>query len=133
MGEAEQKTRFLADVSAGLVQLHHRYYGKGPSKAKTYMVNDTLVSILEGGFTIVERTLIDHGDADAVHDTRLSFHRAMEDEFRALVERSTGRKVIAYMSQIHHDPDLVVDLFVLEPSAEPLVGKHVQEFEREKP
>jgi uncharacterized protein YbcI len=129
MGEAEQRTGFLADVSSGLVQLHHRYYGKGPSKAKTYMVNDTLVSILEGGFTIVERTLIDQGNAEAVHDTRLSFHRAMEDEFRGLVETATGRKVIAYMSQIHHDPDLVVDLFVLEPGAEPLVGEHVEVLE----
>jgi uncharacterized protein YbcI len=129
MGEVEQRTGFLADVSSGLVQLHHRYYGKGPSKAKTYMVNDTLVSILEGGFTIVERTLIDQGNADAVHDTRLSFHRAMEDEFRGLVEKATGRRVIAYMSQIHHDPDLVVDLFVLEPGDEPLVGEHVQVLE----
>jgi uncharacterized protein YbcI len=129
MGEAEQRTGFLADVSSGLVQLHHRYYGKGPSKAKTYMVNDTLVSILEGGFTIVEKTLIDQGNAEAVHDTRLSFHRAMEDEFRGLVEKATGRRVIAYMSQIHHDPDLVVDLFVLEPGDEPLVGEHVQVLE----
>jgi uncharacterized protein YbcI len=129
MGEVEQRTGFLADVSSGLVQLHHRYYGKGPSKAKTYMVNDTLVSILEGGFTIVEKTLIDQGNAEAVHDTRLSFHRAMEDEFRGLVEKATGRRVIAYMSQIHHDPDLVVDLFVLEPGDEPLVGEHVQVLE----
>ena len=128
MGEAE-RTGFLADVSTGLVQLHHRYYGKGPNKAKTYMIDDTLASILEGGFTIVERTLIDNGNAGAVHDTRLSFNRAMEDEFRSIVEKATGRKVIAYMSQIHHDPDLVVDLFVLEPGAEPLVGEHVQELE----
>jgi uncharacterized protein YbcI len=129
MGEAE-RTGFLADVSSRLVQVHHRYYGKGPNKAKTYMINDTLVSILEGGFTIVERTLIDNGNADAVHDTRLSFNRAMEDQFRGIVEAATGRKVIAYMRQMNHSPDLVIDLFVLEPGAEPLVGEHVQELEQ---
>jgi uncharacterized protein YbcI len=123
MAEAE-KTKFLAEVSRGLVRLHHQYYGKGPSKAKTVMVNDTLVSILEGGFTIVERTLIEEGNADAVHDIRMSFQRAMEGEFRGIVEQATGRPVIAYMSQIHHDPDLVVDLFVLEPASEPLIGEH---------
>jgi uncharacterized protein YbcI len=122
-------TGLLADVSRGLVRLHREYYGKGPRKAKAYMVNDTLVSVLEGGFTVVERTLIDQGSADVVHEIRLSFHRAMEDEFRAIVERSMGREVIAYMSQIHHDPDLVVDLFVLKPGAARLVGEHEEVLE----
>ena len=39
----------------------------------------------------------------------------MEDRFRAVVEEATGRRVIAYMSEIHTDPDLAVELFVLEP------------------
>ena len=46
----------LAQISTGLVQLHSRYYGKGPTKAKTHLVNDTVVCILRGGFTTVERT-----------------------------------------------------------------------------
>jgi uncharacterized protein YbcI len=128
MGEPET-TGLLTDVSRGLVRLHREYYGKGPRKAKAYMVNDTLVSILEGGFTIVERTLIEQGNADVVHDIRLSFHRAMENEFRGIVEKAMGRKVVAYMSQIHHDPDLVVDLFVLERGVEPLVGEHEETLE----
>ena len=48
--------RSLAQISTGLVQLHSRYYGKGPTKAKTHLVDDTVVSILRGGFTRVERT-----------------------------------------------------------------------------
>jgi hypothetical protein len=53
----------------------------------------------------------------------------MENQFRGIVETATGRKVIAYMSQMNHNPDLVIDLFVLEPGAEPLVGEHVQELD----
>ena len=45
---------------------------------------------------------------------RRSFQQAMEAEFRRIVEEATGRKVIAYMSSIHVDPDLAVELFVLE-------------------
>jgi uncharacterized protein YbcI len=119
-----QKAGTLAEVSRGLGKLHREYYGKGPTKAKTYMVDDTLVCLLEGGFTIVERTLIDQGNADAVHDMRLSFQRGMADRFKSVVQRATHRTVIAYMSQIHHDPDIVVELFVLEPSDEPLSGEH---------
>src|SRR5262245_36310799 len=79
------------------------------------MVNDTVVCILRGGFTTVERTLLDTGEVESVYQMRRSFQQAMEDEFRKIVEEATGRKVIAYMSSIHVDPDLAVELFVLEP------------------
>ena len=109
----------LAQISTGLVQLHSRFYGKGPTKAKTHMVSDTVVCILRGGFTTVERTLLDTGEAESVYEMRRSFQSAMEDEFRRIIEEATKRKVIAYMSSIHVDPDLAVELFVLEPLEEP--------------
>ena len=105
----------LAEISTGLVQLHSRYYGKGPTKAKTHMVDDTVISILKGGFTTVERTLVETGKTESVYQMRRSFQQAMEVEFTEVVEEATGRKVIAYMSQIHTDPDLAVELFVLQP------------------
>jgi uncharacterized protein YbcI len=105
----------LAQISTGLVQLHSRFYGKGPTKAKTHLVNDTVISILRGGFTTVERTLIDQGNVDPVYEMRRSFQKVMEEQFTAVVEEATGRKVIAYMSQIHQSPDLAVEIFVLEP------------------
>ncbi|MFL5907344.1 MAG: DUF2294 domain-containing protein [Solirubrobacterales bacterium] len=109
----------LAQISTQLVQLHSRYYGKGPTKAKTHMINDTVVCILRGGFTTVERTLLETGQSESVYQMRRSFQTAMEDPFRAIVEEATGRKVIAYMSQVHFDPDLAVEFFVLEPLEEP--------------
>jgi uncharacterized protein YbcI len=108
----------LARISTKLVQLHSRYYGKGPTKAKTHMVDDTVICILRDGFTTVERTLIDQGKLEPVYEMRRSFQGAMEQNFRAVVEEATGRKVIAYMSQIHTNPDLAVELFVLEPVQE---------------
>jgi uncharacterized protein YbcI len=74
-----------------------------------------VVSILRGGFTTVERTLIETGEVESVYQMRRSFQQAMEDEFRTVVEGATGRRVIAYMSSIHVDPDLAVEIFVMEP------------------
>lgn len=105
----------LASISTGLVQLHSRFYGKGPTKAKTFLVNDTVICILRGGFTTVERTLIKQGNPEPVYQMRRSFQGVMEEEFRTIVETATDRRVIAYMSQIHEDPDLAVEIFVLEP------------------
>jgi Na+-translocating membrane potential-generating system (MpsC) len=58
----------LASISTGLVQLHSRYYGKGPTKAKTHLVNDTVICMLRGGFTRVEETLIEEGMPGPVHE-----------------------------------------------------------------
>jgi uncharacterized protein YbcI len=74
-----------------------------------------VVSILRGGFTRVERTLLDTGQVESVYQMRRSFQQAMEHEFRMVVQEATGRSVIAYMSSINVDPDLAVELFLLEP------------------
>jgi uncharacterized protein YbcI len=109
----------LSRISTELVQLHSRYYGKGPTRAKTHLVDDTVLCLLRGGFTTVERTLIDTGKQESVLQMRRSFQQVMEDEFRNVVEEATGRKVIAYMSAVHTDPDLAAELFILEPLDEP--------------
>src|SRR5690349_13611754 len=127
----ETEAGVLAGITRDLVRLHHQYYGKGPTKARSYMVNDTLISILEGGFTTVEATLIAEGKSDAVHSMRRSFQMAMEERFRSVVEKGTGRKVVAYMSQIHTDPDLAVELFVLDPAREDVVAEHEIDLEGE--
>jgi uncharacterized protein YbcI len=103
-----------ATVSDGLVHLHKQYYGKGPTKAKTYLLNDAVICLLRGGFTVVEKTLIQEGRAEAVHDIRRSFQGAMGDRFKEIVEQATGRSVIAYMSQVHAEPELALEVFVLE-------------------
>ncbi len=117
-GHAHVRGETLSRISTGLVQLHSRYYGKGPTKSKTHIVDDLVVCILQGGFTTVERTLIETGGPESVYQMRRSFQLAMEEEFKQVVEEATARRVIAYMSSIHIDPELAVEMFVLEPLPE---------------
>ena len=39
----------------------------------------------------------------------------MREDLIAVVERQLDRKVLAFMSQNHIDPDLAVEVFVLQP------------------
>ena len=114
-GTSATRRDAAATVSRELVSLHKQFYGKGPVRAKTYLVNDTVLCVLEGGFTVVERTLIEVGRAPAVHEIRTSFQSAMREQFTKVVEDAIGRRVRAYMSQVHTDPDIAVELFLLEP------------------
>ena len=118
----------LAEISNELVGLHKRYYGKGPVRAKTFLVDNTVICLLEGGFTIVERTLIEIGRDQVVRDLRHNFQLAMQTQYTEVVESRLGRRVVAYMSQVHTDPDIAVELFMLEPGERGVVAEHLQEF-----
>jgi uncharacterized protein YbcI len=105
----------LAAVTNGIVKLFRDYYGRGPTKAKSYMLDDRiLVCVLEDTMTRVERTLADSGHGDKVREVRLVFQEAMADEFKQCVAAGTGRQVMAYHSQLTLDPDLGFEFFVLD-------------------
>jgi len=104
-----------AAISNALVQLHRRRYGKGPTKAKTYLLDDLVVCVLEGGALRVEETLRDRGAEEIVHEVRRTFQNALEHEFRAIVERETGRRVRTFLSQFDPEHNLGAEMFFLEP------------------
>ncbi|HEX8648437.1 MAG TPA: DUF2294 domain-containing protein [Thermoleophilaceae bacterium] len=106
----------LANVSRRLVQLHKEYYGKGPTKAKTYLHDDLVVVILRGGFTRVEETLLREGRGDAVIEQRMEFQEVMRERFTEVIQEELGREVVAFMSGSHQDPDLIAEVFVLDPT-----------------
>ena len=134
MAEAKQPHTLgetLAEISNELVGLHKRFYGKGPTRAKTFLVDSTVLCLLEGGFTIVERTLIDIGRDQVVRDLRHNFQLAMQDQYTEVIESRLGRKVVAYLSQVHTDPDIAVELFMLEPGESGIVAEHTLELPEE--
>src|SRR3954465_7725404 len=105
----------LADITTGIIKLFREYYGRGPTKGKTYLMDDRYVlCVLERTMTTVEETLTNAGEYDLVRKVRLTFQAEMADEFKAVVEKALGRKVAAYHSQMTMDPDLGFELFVLE-------------------
>jgi uncharacterized protein YbcI len=118
MSSQTHRGELLTGISNALVRLHKEYYGKGPTKTKTFIVDDTVVCLLRGGFTPVERTLIASGREDAVRQIRHTFQEAMRTRFTAVVEEILGRRVIAYLSQVHTDPEVSIEVFLLEPSGE---------------
>ena len=103
----------LAAVANEIVRLKAQYYGKGPTEAKAFLNDETLVVVLKGGLTTVEKTLLDAGDAALVRQVRLRFQEVMEQSFIDAVHRLTRQKVATYMSQIVFDPDFCFEFFVL--------------------
>jgi len=101
-------------VSNVMTKLHREHYGRGPTSVRTVVGYDHVICFLEENFTPVERTLLDSGETEAVRQTRLAFQRAMERRFVAAIEEIVERKVRAFLSQVSLDPDISVEVFVLE-------------------
>lgn len=107
----------LAQISNSIVGIFSESYGRGPTKAKSYMFDDYVLTVLEDLLTTVERTLVDKGKEDLVRAVRLTFQEAVSDRFKAAVQEATGRKVITYHSQVTFHPPMGFEIFVLEPEA----------------
>jgi uncharacterized protein YbcI len=104
-----------ATISTSAVQLLHEFTGRGPTKAKTVINEDLVTIVLADTLTRGEQRLVDNGRTERVLELRHDYQTVMRDDLVGIVERQLERKVVAFMSQNHIDPDLAVETFVLEP------------------
>jgi uncharacterized protein YbcI len=104
----------LAAISTQIVGLLREHYGRGPSRAKTYAMDDCIVCVLRNGFTAHEQTIVDSGEAGRVVAMRQDFQRMMESRYRQVIESITGRRVVAFLSQAHLEPDITLEIFFLD-------------------
>ena len=106
----------LTAISDGMVGLLKEFYGRGPTRTKTYYEDDLVVCLLRGGFSRVEQTLLEGGRGASVIQQRMEFQELMRERFEAVIERATGRRVIGFMSGNQQDPDMICEVFVLTPT-----------------
>jgi uncharacterized protein YbcI len=114
--EHSERSRQATAVENAIARLHRDHYGRGATTTRTVFQGDRIIAFLEDIYTPLERTLIDAGDWEQVKTTRQAFQMAMRGSFTEAVEKITGRKVIAFMSQSHLDPDMCAEIFVLAPN-----------------
>jgi len=103
----------LTAISDGMVALLKEFYGRGPTRTKTYYRDDLVVCLLRGGFSRVEQTLLEGGRGASVIQQRMDFQDLMRERFNAVIETATGRRVIGFMSGNQQDPDIMCEVFIL--------------------
>lgn len=111
-----------AQISSEIVRLQAEYYGRGPTRARTYIVEDVVVVVLEETFTRAERTLMERGERDAIQHIRRRFQQHMAESFISVVEQATGRKVRVFLSDTHVEEDVSVETFLLADARTDMAG-----------
>jgi uncharacterized protein YbcI len=120
-GERGEQTAALsggelnAAVTREVVRIHTAAIGRGPRKSYSFHSSDTLITIMLGVLTRAEQNLVSYDEGEAVLAMRRLSQRAMAEELKDAVAQLTGRKVLAFMSDNHLDPDMAVQVFILEP------------------
>jgi uncharacterized protein YbcI len=103
----------LAAISNAIVTIFAEYYGRGPTKAKSYAFDNYVITVLEDILTTVERTLVERGEEDLVRTVRLTFQEATAERFTSAVSEIAGREVVGYHSQVTFNPSIGFEIFVL--------------------
>jgi uncharacterized protein YbcI len=124
MGQGQQKAlgEMRATISREVVGLHAEYYGKGPTKARTYIDDDIVVVVLQETFTRAEKTLAVRGEGAAIQHIRRRFQQQMADSFTSVVEQATGRKIRAFLSETNIEQDVSVEIFLLADDRTDMTG-----------
>jgi len=112
-GDQRSVGEMRATISSEIVRLQAENYGKGPTKAKTYIVEDLVVVVLEESFTRAEKTLAERGEREAIQHIRRRFQQQMKENFSSIVEQATGRRVRVFLSETDIDHDVSVEVFLL--------------------
>jgi uncharacterized protein YbcI len=110
----EGRGQLRKDISNAMVGMKKQLYGKGPVKAKTFINDNIVFCVLEGGLTKNEETLVAAGEERLVRQYRLRFQEVVAETNHQVIERLTGCKVLTYHSQIVFDPDRAFEIFVLD-------------------
>lgn len=108
--------QLLVAISAEMVTIFRDFLGKGPERCKAYWAGtDMLVVLLAGGFSVAEKTLFAAGRGAAVQESRMALQETLSERMKGTIEELTGRRVVAFLSASHQEPDLSAELFLLEP------------------
>ena len=102
----------LVELSNAMVALHREHFGRGPGAAKSFITDEMAVCVLSDIYTAVERTLIGAGQAEHVRRTRGLHQEALQDEYKTRAEEIMGRPVSAFLSVVHVDPDVAIEIFL---------------------
>ena len=104
-------------LANAVVQVTRDYTGRGPTKARASVHNDTVVVVMQDTLTKGERSLVESGKTSMVLDMRRCYQIVMKDDLIERVEELTGRNVVAFMGDNHIEPDMAVQVFILQPLA----------------
>lgn len=112
-----QSGQLAMAVSNRIVKIVSDYTGRGPTRARAYLDGDLIFCVFGDTLTKGEHRLVERGEEQTVLSTRRTYQTLMREDITHAIEELTGRRVVAFFSDNHVDPDMAIEAVVLEPLA----------------
>ncbi|MGE0506075.1 MAG: Na-translocating system protein MpsC family protein [Solirubrobacterales bacterium] len=111
--QAERAASPSANISKEVIAVLKSELGRGPTKAKTYLLDECVLILLREGHTRQEETNLRASGGRSVAQGRVDVSEAIREPLISVVERQTGRSVVGFMSSSQQNPSLLSFVFVL--------------------
>jgi uncharacterized protein YbcI len=117
MGNTKKKLE--ADISAAFIKFQRDLIGRGPQEAKTYIVNDMLITRFKGVLTVEEKHLVSNNSGrKLVKQMRQVLREMYSEDYEKIVEDYTGCKVLSSHSDISTKTGERIEVFIVDKDLE---------------
>jgi uncharacterized protein YbcI len=101
------------DISAAITSIHRVAYQHQLSSVDTVVGDGCVASVLRFDVPPAEQLVAQSGDGAAVRRLYDATELSLETSLCAAVERTTGRRVVAFETSMSPEHGLIVEAFVL--------------------
>lgn len=113
------KKKLEADISAAFIKFHRDLLGRGPQEAKTYIVQDMVITRFKGVLTVEEKHLVGNEKGKIlVKKMRQVLREMYSRDFEEIVESLTGCKVLSSYSDISTKMGERIEVFIVDKDLE---------------
>lgn len=112
--ERQGGVRLAYAIADAVMHIHRERVGRGPTRAQAFFRRNVVVVVMEDTLTRGEKNLVTVGRGAAARAIRAHFAQMMKADLVAAVQELTGAVVVAFLSDSSPDPDVSVEVFVLD-------------------
>ncbi|MGG3561723.1 DUF2294 domain-containing protein [Neobacillus rhizosphaerae] len=116
---ANSKRKLEAEISSAFIKFQRELLGRGPQEAKTYIVQDMVITRFKGVLTTEEKHLVTHDTGrKLVKQMRQVLREMYSHEFEKIVENFTKCKVLSSHSDISTKIGERIEVFIVDKDLE---------------
>jgi uncharacterized protein YbcI len=121
MGQSKKKLE--TELSEAFIKFQRELIGRGPQEAKTYIVEDMILLRFKGVLTVEEKHLVNHDIGKGlVKKMRQVLREMYSEDFKEIVEKHTGCKVLSSHSDTSTKTGERIEVFVMDKNIAKLFG-----------
>lgn len=113
------KRKLEAEISAAFITFQRELMGRGPQEAKTYIVQDMVITRFKGVLTVEEKHLVSQDTGrKLVKEMRQVLREMYSKDFEEIVKRLTKCNVLSSHSDISTKMEERLEVFIVDRDLE---------------